>query len=432
MFRRIGLLSLLLFAVLAAPGAARAQALVAFDLNSGKILASTRADTLHHPASLTKMMTLYIAFAALDSGLLDPHQELPVSEYAASQPRSKLGLRAGSTISAEDAARAMVVKSANDMAVVMAEAIAGSEEKFVEIMNRFARELGMKSTTFRNANGLTHHEQKTTARDMATLGVALAAHYPHYYYLFSTPYFTYKGRTYGNTNKLLARVGGADGLKTGYTSAAGYNLAATARQGNKRVIVVGLGYRTSGRRNAAVRQQLARAFKTSSSRLAAAPTVKLREPSLQPFRRLVAGSVVEASRRADAFIANPPPELPDLAEAPEIAEDDASLAAAAPALAPEPVNAPTWGVQVGAFGNIGAADRLAQQVRRSKLGSYDGLRVRVDTASAQGHLLYKAQIFGFSSKKEAKEACRRLSVKKRRKSSRSACMVVEPASVAAN
>jgi D-alanyl-D-alanine carboxypeptidase len=222
------------------------------DAESGSILYAENADLRRHPASLTKMMTLYLLFEALESGRFSPDTELAVSATAARQPPSKIGVKAGSTIRVEDAVLALAVKSANDIAVVVAENLAGSEEAFAAQMTMKARALGMSATHFENASGLPDPGQITTARDMAILARALQRDFPGRYRVFSTREFSFEGRRYRSTNQLLGKVPGMDGIKTGYIRASGYNLAASVRRNGRRIIVIVMGGPSSDARNAQV------------------------------------------------------------------------------------------------------------------------------------------------------------------------------------
>jgi D-alanyl-D-alanine carboxypeptidase len=214
---------------------------IVVDAKTGKVLYAQDADALRHPASLTKMMTLYMLFGALDSGKLSLDSRLKVSAFASRQSPTKLGLKPGSTIAVRDAMLGLITRSANDAAVVIAENLAGSETAFAQRMTSTARSLGMSRTTFRNASGLPNPDQWTTARDMATLGRALQAHYPTYYRYFSTKSFVYNGRVIGNHNKLLGRVPGVDGIKTGYTNASGFNLVSSVKRDNRYIVASVMG-----------------------------------------------------------------------------------------------------------------------------------------------------------------------------------------------
>ena len=266
----VGILSLLLFiggtapAVLAAPYAA-----MVIDARSGEVLHSRNADTRLHPASLTKMMTLYVVFDAVRRGEIGLDDYVTVSRFAASEPPSKLYLRAGQRVKLRYLIRASAVKSANDAATAMAEAVSGSEAAFAARMNATARALGMNATTFKNAHGLTQSGHLSTARDMTKMGRALFYHFPEYYNLFSRRSANAAGKTVYNTNrKLLAAYRGADGIKTGYTRAAGFNLVASAERGNERIIATMFGGSSGAARNKRVAELLSMGFERAPSRVA--------------------------------------------------------------------------------------------------------------------------------------------------------------------
>jgi D-alanyl-D-alanine carboxypeptidase len=222
---------------------------IVVDVGSGEILYAENADSRRHPASLAKMMTLYLLFEEVRAGKLALDTPLKVSAAAQRMPASKLGLRRGETIKVRDAILALCVRSANDVAVVVAEAIAGSEGAFVRRMNAKARALGLSATTFRNATGLPDNRQITSARDMALLARRLQVDFPERYGYFGTRGFTWKGRKLESTNQLLGEIAGVDGMKTGYIRASGYNLVASARRGDKRIIVVVMGEKSGSARN---------------------------------------------------------------------------------------------------------------------------------------------------------------------------------------
>ena len=219
------------------------------DADTGKILHQENADQSRYPASLTKMMTLYLMFEALNNGRLRMDQQLSVSMKASKMPQTNLYLKPGDTISVREAILALVIRSANDVAVVVAEALAGSEEKFAQIMTQRARQLGMRKTTFRNANGLPNQYQITTAKDMALLAIALEKHYPEYFHFFSRTEFTFGGRTYTSHNRVVGNYPGANGLKTGFINASGFNLVTTASRRGYNLVGVVLGGRTAHTRD---------------------------------------------------------------------------------------------------------------------------------------------------------------------------------------
>ena len=237
----------------AAPKYSPAQASIVVDANSGKILYQSNADAIRHPASLTKIMTLYMLFERLEAGRLKLNSELPVSSHAASQAPSKLALKPGETIQVETAIRAIVTKSANDVAVVIGEAIAGDEPSFGRMMTAKARSLGMSQTTYRNASGLPDDDQVTTARDQALLGRAIQDRFPNYYHYFSTRNFAFRGKMMRNHNRLLGAVDGVDGIKTGYIRASGFNIVTSVKRNKRYVIAVVFGGHSGGARDARVR-----------------------------------------------------------------------------------------------------------------------------------------------------------------------------------
>ena len=214
---------------------------IVVDANTGRVLDADNADALRHPASVTKVMTLYLLFEQLESGRMKLNTPLRVTPYAAAQQPSKLGVKAGSTISVEDAIQALITRSANDVAVVVAENISGSSSSFANLMTRRARQLGMSRTVFKNPNGLPSPEQVTTARDLATLGRAVQERFPKYYGYFEIRSFQYRGVAIRNHNRLLGRVDGVDGIKTGYTNASGFNLLTSVKKNGRYVIAVVMG-----------------------------------------------------------------------------------------------------------------------------------------------------------------------------------------------
>ncbi|MDB5609227.1 MAG: peptidase [Bradyrhizobium sp.] len=250
-----------------------AFASIIVDANSGATLASNSPDGIRHPASLTKIMTLYLLFERLESGKMTLDTEMPVSEHASEQDPTKLGLRPGQTLRVEDAIKGVVTRSANDAAVVIAEAIGGDEDDFAKMMTRKARTLGMIRTTYVNASGLPADEQVTTARDQATLGRAIQDRFPRYYRYFATEAFNFRGHTIHGHNHLLGSVEGVDGIKTGYTRASGFNLVTNLRRGNRHLVGVVMGGRSGGSRDATMRSLLAENLdKAANTRTVAAIT----------------------------------------------------------------------------------------------------------------------------------------------------------------
>lgn len=259
------ILAAALAASAAAPAWADKYASYVLDVDNDRVLHARNPDDARYPASLTKVMTLYMVFDALKSGELMLSDKLPVSAYAASQQPSKLDLKPGATITVEDAINALVTKSANDVAVVIAERLGGSESRFAALMTAKARQIGLRNTRFRNASGLHNSRQTSTAHDLALLGEAIMVNHAEYYDYFSTREFAWNKRTYKNHNKLLGEVRGVDGIKTGYTRASGFNLLASAERDGHRVIAVMMGGSTSRSRNEHVENLLEAAFDTLSA-----------------------------------------------------------------------------------------------------------------------------------------------------------------------
>ncbi|WP_207478213.1 D-alanyl-D-alanine carboxypeptidase [Arenibaculum pallidiluteum] len=320
--------------LISGPAAARPpEAEIVIDAGTGEVLHSENADVRTQPASLTKMMTLYLTFEALDRGDLRIDQFLTVSVHASNQSPSKLGLKPGGRIMVEDAIMGLVTRSANDVAVVLAEALAGSESSFAERMTQKARELGMSSTTFRNASGLPNSGQITTARDMATLSQALIKNHPRRYQYFGRAQFVYDGQQIRSHNRLMSRYEGMDGIKTGFVNASGFNLAASARRDGRRLIGVVLGGSSARSRDDRMAALLDDAFGVerlvrSTTRVAALP-----EPAAPP--RLAQGDTV------------------------------ASRVLPAPVSKKARKTAATWTIQVGAFGSNKQAQVNLATVRRN-------------------------------------------------------------------
>jgi D-alanyl-D-alanine carboxypeptidase len=309
------------------------------DGNSGAVLAANNPDGSRHPASLTKIMTLYLLFERLDAGKMKLDTEMDVSEHASEQAPTKLGLRPGQTIKVEDAIKGLVTRSANDAAVVIAEAIAGDESDFAKVMTRKARALGMTKTVYRNASGLPDDDQVTTARDQATLGRAIQDRFPRYYRYFSTSVFNYHGQSIRNHNHLLGNVEGVDGIKTGYTRASGFNLVTSIRRGNRHLVGVVMGGRSGGSRDAIMRNLLAENLEKGATTRTAAAITERNAPDAT-----VDVAEVEANSRSPETVqvngagatASAEPAMAALQPAPARPAAKASLMAAAAAALPPP------------------------------------------------------------------------------------------------
>lgn len=297
---------------------------IVVDAKTGKTLYSYKADTYRFPASLTKIMTLYVLFEEIEAGRMSMQTPLKVSKYASSRPPSKLGLKPGSTIKVKDAIMALVTKSANDVAVVVAENVGGSVPRFAKRMTRTARSIGMKRTTFHNPSGLPDKRQVTTARDMALLGRAIKDRFPKYFKLFSKRSFAYKGRRYGNHNRLLGKVRGVNGIKTGYTRASGFNLVTNVETGGRHVVAVVLGGRSGASRNAQMKKLIAQYLPKATRGRRTAPALVASAPA--------------SSRPAYAELRNVP--VPDLKPSVAVAVAAALPSPAPAAPIPLPVSAP--------------------------------------------------------------------------------------------
>jgi D-alanyl-D-alanine carboxypeptidase len=319
------------------------------DANSGATLESNSPDGIRHPASLTKVMTLYLLFERLESGKMTLDTEMPVSEHASEQDPTKLGLRPGSTLRVEDAIKGVVTKSANDAAVVIAEALGGGDEgDFAKMMTRKARALGMTKTVYVNASGLPADEQVTSARDQATLARAIQDRFPRYYRYFATEAFNFHGHTVHGHNHLLGSVEGVDGIKTGYTRASGFNLITNLRRGNRHLVGVVMGGRSGGSRDAIMRSLLAENLdKASGTRTVAAITernpadanadVAEDEAQSRPTQAVQVQGAVQVASAASEPAALPPVRSIAPAQHPSIF---AAAAAAVPPAAAKPEPAP--------------------------------------------------------------------------------------------
>ncbi len=247
---------------------------IVVDANSGAIMQATNADSPRHPASLTKIMTLYLLFERLEQGRIKLNTELPVSAHAAAQSPSKLGLKPGETINVETAIRAIVTKSANDVAVIVAEALGGDEPSFARSMTAKARALGMTQTFYRNASGLPDEQQITTAHDQAILGRAIQDRFPNYYRYFATRTFEFRGHEIRNHNHLLGAIDGLDGIKTGYIHESGFNIVTSIRRANRHIIAVVFGGRSAEARDARVRSLIDNNINIAAVKRTAPPVIE--------------------------------------------------------------------------------------------------------------------------------------------------------------
>jgi len=420
-------LTLLALSLILSPTkAAQAKyAALVMDAETGELLYARNATSPKYPASLTKMMTLYLLFGALDSGRMTMNQPLKVSKRAASQPPSRLGLKAGKTISVQDAILALVTKSANDVASVIAENMAPSESQFAVMMTAQARRLGMRNTTFRNASGLHNNGQMSSALDMALLSRALMKTFPNYYPYFSTKAFAYGGRSIGNHNNLMRTYPGSDGLKTGYTRQSGFNLAFSAQRDGRRVIGVVFGGRSPSWRDAHMASLLDQGFgvlearaKGQSYTFAATEPVAPPAKSGKKTRTIPPGATLAGAALKQA------PKTETVKAPPEVSLDVASIPPAPPAPPTPPASLREsergpWGVQVGAFGDPEAARERTQQAQQHLLSYMPPPRAVISAVKANGKQLFRARLMGMSEPR-ARTACSKL------KEFSTECLVVAP------
>jgi D-alanyl-D-alanine carboxypeptidase len=396
-------------AVEAATGPRKASIVV--DYRTGAILQASNADAAVYPASLTKAMTLYLLFERLRAGKLTLDSKLKVSSRAAAMSPSRLGLRAGSTIAVKDAIMALITKSANDVAVVVAEALAGSEADFARRMTERARALGMSRTTFRNASGLPDNGQRTTARDMARLGVRMIRDFPEYYGWFKTRQYTYHNRALRNHNGLLHRYEGLDGLKTGFIRASGFNLLASATRGDERLVAAVFGGATARARDDAMAKLLDRGF--AELRSAGNGKGRLGDQPIGPDEGdtlVVAGAGAPPSAGQG--------DMAGVAKGLSAHTRPASEpAVAARAVAAKPASRPIYAVQVGAFRTKTQAQQAAAIAAKKAPEHLRGRATTLKPTRSRGRTLYRAWLTGLSQA-QAAAACRQL------KAARHDCLVV--------
>ncbi|MBB3608553.1 D-alanyl-D-alanine carboxypeptidase (penicillin-binding protein 5/6) [Rhizobium sp. BK602] len=382
------------------------------DAKSGAVLASSNADDLNHPASLTKMMTLYMTFEAIHRGKLGWNSKIAVSRNAATKPPTKLGLKAGGTVTVREAVDGMIIKSANDAAAAMAEALGGNESNFARMMTQKAREIGMRRTVFMNASGLPNMQQVTTARDMSTLAVALINNYPMEYRLFSQTDFSYRGSRIRGHNNLMYRYEGMDGIKTGYTNASGFNLVSAVRQGNRRVIGVVMGGATARGRDALMASLLDRnmpkATSSSSSRLiASVGSAKTKQVELASAADNVAVDVdTQTTATTRKRIETAPVSAP-LAYA---AVPNVTVPMDRPVAMDEILNAGKpatgrWQVQIAATPTAQAAKDLLSAAQSKAGNALANASPYTEAVGTGSNTVYRARFVGFGSRDDANSAC---------------------------
>ncbi len=410
------------------------------DAKTGEVLHSVNPNQRNYPASLTKLMTLYLVFDELKHKRLKLNDRITFTDNAEAQAPSKLGLRSGQSLTVEQAIQAIVTRSANDVTVAVAEHIGGSEEDFARLMTAKARALGMSRSTFVNASGLPDPEQLSTAHDMATLAQALIRQFPEYYGYFQTKKFRFNGQTIFTHNRLLQTYRGAEGLKTGYIRASGFNLVAVAKRNERRLIGVVFGGQTASQRDRQMAQLLDKGFNTKFGQ--------------RRLEQMGDDDATDANDDAESL-----PKTPyDLADAePQAAQppqarhtvsmpvarpnEDVRLAAASasqgmlPAYAPtkpagkqakpnnrieESNRQPAWGIQVGAFSRYATAHSAASDALRKLAKNLPAGRAVVTSHRARGQTVYRARLIGITEQ-QARSACQRLDA-----STRAACHVVSP------
>lgn len=405
-------------------------AALVMDADTGEVLFSRSADAKRYPASLTKMMTLYLAFEAMNKGKLRLDTRMKVSKRAASQPQTNISLKAGQTIPVRDAIKALVVRSANDVAVVFAEHIGKTEWSFAQQMTAKARSLGMRGTNFRNPHGLPDRKQYTTARDMAKLAIALRRDFPQYYHYFKTESFVWKGKTYTSHNRVMGRVEGADGLKTGYIRMSGFNLVTSVTRGGYHIVSVVMGGQNSKARDNHMVALLERTFQVLAERkdqprqFANAPT-----PVAKPQRAVAAikkqaaiikVSDVKPSQKVAFNIGSTvikPTSKPHITlPAPKVGVKKASARpntlqyqlASMKNLTSKTSRRGDWGIQVGAFSDERSAlNAVANAVKLARSSLKDSKVMVTDKGSASKSI-HRARLANLSEY-QAKQACHRLS-----------------------
>ena len=437
------------------------QASIVVDAATGEVLSASNADTSTYPASLTKMMTLYLLFEAMQDGRVKLTDTITFSKYSAGMAATNLNVDSGDRISVETAILALVVRSANDAAAAIAEHLGGTEAGFARLMTNKAQMLGMTRTTFRNANGLPDPKQRTTARDLATLSVALIRDFPQYYGYFKRTSFKYRGVTYRGHNKLLKSFAGYDGIKTGYIRASGFNLASSAERDGRRLVVVVLGGTSPSMRDRKVADLLTQGFKTQrgtgtliaakapqGGKVKAAAPAPADTAAESVVEDVIANILIKPAQAASVDDGDEPMSAVKLAglkglapllkpgTRPEPKPAEAAIALATPTLKPgtgaklvkvaeaEPFVPDTqsttvvwkadgdYGIQVGAYSKYNAAQKAAQTATDVESRLLADARIIIDTQKMNnGSKLYRARVAGLS-KTDAQTACRNLKAKR--------------------
>ncbi|WP_297325877.1 D-alanyl-D-alanine carboxypeptidase family protein [Nitrosomonas sp.] len=370
------------------------HASIVIDADTGAVLHQSNADASRYPASLTKMMTLYMLFEALEQRKMTLDTRMPVSAHAASMPSTNINLQTGDTISVRDAIPALIVRSANDVAAVVAEALGNTEVGFARMMTDKAHKLGMRSTTFRNASGLPNSEQKTTARDLVTLSARLMKDFPQHYHYFSTRSFSYKGTTYNSHNRMVRNTQGVDGLKTGFIRASGFNVATSAKRGDRRVIAVVMGGHTAAARDQQMAQLLNRSFTREIATQVASNT---NNAHVAPVTVQKVSASIPASKPAPVLH-----KTPESAALSKIAQTDTRAEPQKIAA----MNNKSWEVQIGSYLEHDRAQTQAQAATRWIPGA-----VVITEVEVSNRKLYRARLVGLQEN-QARTACQNLSRQK--------------------
>lgn len=401
------------------------------DARTGQVLFSRNGDAQRYPASLTKMMTAYMLFEALESGKVSKSTRIPISAKAAAEPPTKIGLRAGASITVDNAIKALVTRSANDIATAAGEFLGGSEATFARMMTEKARQLGMNSTQFRNAHGLPNNQQFTTARDMAILGIALREHFPQHYSYFSTRSFTLGKQTFNNHNRLLSRVRGTDGIKTGFIRASGFNLVSSVQDNGRSIVAVVMGGQSARSRDDhmanLIGEHLPRASTKSSGPLLAGrrpltssggaavafalPSRDIPVPNSRPE-----GDFQAAAYVAQAFAGSTPNSPVPPAAIPNMEPQQASIPAQGSATV-DPVNTAStsrsgWVVQVASAPSESEANNFLARTSERASDLLRSAAPFTEVFQNKGVTYFRARFGGFSSKTEAWNTCEALKKRK--------------------
>ncbi|MGE3335446.1 MAG: serine hydrolase [Rhodospirillaceae bacterium] len=392
-------------------------ATIVMEAGTNRVLYATDPDELRHPASMTKMMTLLMLFEAMDRGEVTMDTRMKVSKFAATRPPTKLMVKARSTVRVEDAINALVILSANDIATVVAEHLGGTEGKFGQMMTARARELGMSNTVFRNASGLPDPRQVSTARDMATLSLALIDKFPQHYAVFSKDQFTFNGYTYRTHNRLLAAYEGADGLKTGFINTSGFNLSASAKRDGHRIVAVTFGGPTAAARDRHVADLLDRGFALLANQpettVATARIYNYEENFKKPAQPIMVA-------RAGTKTAKKGKTRASETAIGDVNEPASTLSAAIPAAAKG-----MWAIQVGAFSNRATAETQARAAELKLKPDYASASAIVQAGKSRGKTIYRARIVGLP-KSDLIRACAIAAPK-----AKNACQAISPETAAA-